>query len=419
MVNWFTSHIVHLLGVRSIGFFEIFTEARKRLPNFAGTHIAFMSQRLRVSAPLRFTGNKTQRHKAARTLRKSLLVRFYNGSFALSSQPTKAICRTGQAVPFTFASHALRETRWFESNYSMNNSATHSIAWKNGVWLPTEHATLSMDDIGFLQGAVIVDRLRTCDGIPLDLPEHCRRFHENCSVIGIRPSTDSELELIVEACVHRNQQYFAGRDFSIVLLATPGTLHGNADQPTCIVHPAEIAWKRTAAWYRDGQQLITSEIRSVPNDCWATSIKTRSRLNYHLADRAAVAEAGDRYAAGVLIDEAGFLTETSTANLVIVEDNTLVSPPPSSILWGISLRRTLRLAEENEMEVLFERISPERAGRCEAILLTGSTGCLWVASRFDDRVFESPTTHPVFVQLRQAWEREIGFDFVQQASSYA
>jgi branched-chain amino acid aminotransferase len=294
-----------------------------------------------------------------------------------------------------------------------------TTAWKNGVWLPTENASLSLDDIGFLQGVVIVDRLRTCRSRALDITEHLERFRQSCAAVGIQLRDTENFEGVVEECVLRNQDHFAGRDFSIVLLATPGTLDGESNTPTLIVHPWAIPWNRLATWYSTGQRLVASKQRSIPSECWSTAIKTRARLHYYLADQAALANTGDPHAAAVLLDENGCLTETSSANLVLIEGNAIISPPRVAILWGISLNRTLRLAEACGIEVLFERVTPQRARQSDAILLSGSTGCVWPASQFEERIFEHAATQSIVARLTTAWQHDIDFDFIEQAASIA
>ena len=76
--------------------------------------------------------------------------------------------------------------------------------------------------------------------------------------------------------------------------------------------------------------------------CWPIRAKTRSRLHYFLADReAAAAETGAR---AVLAHDDGRISETSTANIAIVRDGTIVAPPAADALPGISLGFARHLA---------------------------------------------------------------------------
>ncbi|MCA9132369.1 MAG: aminotransferase class IV [Planctomycetales bacterium] len=301
----------------------------------------------------------------------------------------------------------------------------NTLAWTSAGWGPLSAAGLALDDIGLLQGLLIVDRLRTLRSQPLDGPQHVARFRRNCQAVGIELPADLDLQQRMEQCANLNRHAFAPCDFSIVTLATPGRTAAPVPQPTVIVHATPIAWEHLAAWYREGQPLVVAENRNVPSVCWSPTIKTRARLQYYLAERQA-ALAIDRGAAEghppsgtVLLDLQNQLTETSAANLLIVEgDKQLVSPPLDSILNGISLARTVQLARNAGMTVRFEPIPLARAQAASELLLCGSSGCLWAASRLGELPLGGPAG-PIFSRLSQLWSEELGLDYIRQACSYA
>lgn len=306
-------------------------------------------------------------------------------------------------------------------------------ACKNGRWRPLSETSISLSDVGFLQGVVIVDRLRTVEQRPLDVAEHIDRFHAGCQAVGIQLPAAWRLDRIVQECVERHRSEFPGRDFSIVLLATPGA-NSSSDtaEPTLIVHPLPIPWSRLSEWYLRGQPLTRSAHRNVPSACWSPRIKTRARLQYYLADLEAAqrfrqsphselgyGSRGELVPAALLEDVDGYITETSMANVCIVEGNRLVSPPKGAVLEGISLQRTLRVAEHSGIEVRCEAITMARAEAADELLLSGSTGCLWPAGCLNERRWSPPDHLPVYQQLCRAWREDIGLDFVQQAFELA
>ncbi|QDV22045.1 aminotransferase class IV [Aureliella helgolandensis] len=294
-----------------------------------------------------------------------------------------------------------------------------SIAWYNHEWLPAAQATLPLDDVGVLQGAVLVERLRTVRGEPLDVEQHLSRMQFGCELLEIHPPRGRDwiglLGEVVRECASRNRAVFGAQDFSLVVIVTPGRIGESPRLPTMIVHAAPIRWPQLKSFYRVGQPLIVANTRNVPQECWLPQLKTRSRLHYYLADSEA-AELAQPWGGAVLLDLAGNLTETSMANLLVVEGKRIVSPPLNSILHGVSLTRTLRLAVEMEYDVALEQLSSERAQAADEILLCGSTGCLWPAASLEDRIFDDPVRRPVFQHLSRAWCDDISLDYVQQAS---
>ncbi len=98
-------------------------------------------------------------------------------------------------------------------------------------------------------------------------------------------------------------------------------------------------------------------------------MKTRSRMHYYLADQLA-ATSPLPHAGAVMLSLEGHITESSTANLLMIDGDQLVSPPIESVLHGLSLRRTVRLAEQNGIRVRYENITVDAAKRSNGILLT-------------------------------------------------
>lgn len=300
----------------------------------------------------------------------------------------------------------------------MSHSANDELAWVCGQWQSMAGAVLAHDDLGILQGATIVERLRTADGKVLDLQLHLDRLHAGLEHLAIRLPLEWDCGEIIERCAVRNLTQ-ANRDMSIVVVATPG--RAGATTPSLIVHAAAIPWKRLRSWYRDGQRLSIATSRNVPSVCWPVGIKTRSRLHYYLADceaqKAALENSysGANYAGGILPDLDGHLTETSTANILLVEAGRLVCPPLETILHGVSLRRTLRLAESKQVAVEYAPVTTDRALAADGILLCGSVGCLWAAASLNDQVFAPPEELAVYRTLRDGWCEDIGIDYIGQA----
>lgn len=296
---------------------------------------------------------------------------------------------------------------------------TERVALANGKWQSLDNVSLALDDWGFVQGATLVERLRTVKGHPLDAQDHLVRLRSSAQLLGIRwPSELCEASII--ECVARNRAAHEFEDFSVVVLLTPGRSGSQpvGEKPTSIVHTTDLNWIALKHWYTFGQPLVTAVNRNVPGQCWSPGIKTRSRLHYFLADHQANMS-GLPHAGAAMLSIEGYLTETSVANILLVDGRGLVSPPIDSVLHGLSLQRTVRLAAMCGLSARFESITLDHVKQAQEILITGSSGCLWPASQLDDKVFSSPTNGPVFAQVRDAWIQEIGIDYVAQAMSNA
>lgn len=255
--------------------------------------------------------------------------------------------------------------------------------------------------------------MRTCNSAPLDASEHIGRLLDGCTQIGIQLPQELNLVALATECARRNVAAYRREDFSIVVLVTPGT-EPDGSNPTVILHTSPIAWDALATWYQNGQSLRISTNQNVSASCWSPQLKTRSRMHYFLADQYAISSMGP-FSSSILPNARGNLTETSSANFVIIESGSIICPPMDEILHGVSLARTIRLATKMKMKVCFESISAQRAMEADELLLCGSTGCIWPASQLEEREFTDCANGAAFGALRELWTEDIGLDFVSQA----
>lgn len=285
--------------------------------------------------------------------------------------------------------------------------------------MPQSEVGLSLFDLGVLQAVSVVERLRTANARLIDMAAHLLRFEAGCRELGIQLPASWSLEDLSAECLQRHSETTEEEDLAIVWMATPGV----AGKPTLLVHAQPLPWARIASLTSVGQELVVSDAQSVPAECWSPQIKTRSRLHYYLADRQAREQTVNELAAGILPNADGSLTETSAANILVLHDGKLMSPPQESILQGVSLARSVKLAESLGLRVSYEHISFDMALQADEFLLTGTTSCLWFASRLECRgrskSYASGETGSLFHRLSEAWCEDLGLNYVEQAARNA
>ncbi len=281
--------------------------------------------------------------------------------------------------------------------------------------MPQTEVGLSLSDLGVLQAAIVVERLRTANASLIDLAAHRERFESGCRQLGIELPVTWSLDELSAECLQRHLEMSEEEELAIVWMATPGV----AGKPTLLVHAQPLPWDSIASLTSVGQELVVSDAQSVPAECWSPQIKTRSRLQYYLADRQAREQTGNELAAGLLPNADEGLTETSAANILVLHDGKLFSPPPEFILQGVSLRRSVRLAESMGVQVSYEHISFDMALQADELLLAGTTSCLWFASRLEckgrSKNYASGETGSLFHRLSQAWREDLELDYIEQA----
>lgn len=293
------------------------------------------------------------------------------------------------------------------------STAVEELAWLNGRFIARGELLLPIDDLGFVQGVTAVERLRTWGGkIPL-LARHLARFLSSADTLRIEPLPSAEeiaatLQRLVDhhfaSChfdattsLHKPQ---AVPDVGLTLFATPGP--AGQGKPTVAAHLNRLDHERLGRQVTFGQPLILTSILQPPPQCWPREIKVRSRLHYYLADMEA--RKSHPAAIGALVDTDGSVTEASTCNLFLVEDDQLIGPPADRVLAGIMGETVCRLAAESGMRVVRRPLWPEEL-RGGHVWLTGSEGGLWWASAVDGRNHpREPRLHRFQQHLREYLE---------------
>ncbi|MFZ4730909.1 MAG: aminotransferase class IV [Pirellulales bacterium] len=294
-----------------------------------------------------------------------------------------------------------------------------AIAWLDGAYLPQCEFAIPAGDAGFVLGAAVTEQLRTFAG-GLFLPDlHRQRFVASLAAAGIEPGRSAEEILAAAAAVARHNHSLlpAGGDLGVVMFATPGDLPaqfaGRPGRPRVAAHSFPLAFPLWAHAYRRGMSLRTVPVTQVPEACWPIHLKCRSRMHYHLADRAAAAaEPGAR---AILCHADGRVSETSTANLAIVRGNAIFTPPPTDALPGISLAHLRLLARRLGIAWHEQSLTIGDLGSADELLLTSTPSCLLPATRLDGNPIGDGVPGEIFARLISAWTDDVGLDIIAQA----
>ncbi len=254
-------------------------------------------------------------------------------------------------------------------------------AYLNRRFVPASQAVVPVTDGGFVQGTAVAEQLRTFGGELFRLEAHLERLFHSLSIVQVDPALSLErFAEIAEQLIQHNHKLLApGDDLGLAVAVTPGPygamVAGTAAEPTVCLHTFPLRFGVWAEKYETGQALATTDVAQVPEDCWPSELKCRSRMHYYLADRQALARhPGSR---ALMLDRDGYVTETTTANIVIHDKNAgLLTPPRHKILPGISMAVLLELATAEGIE------SGERI--CARMTCWRPTKCF------------SPARHPAF-----------------------
>jgi branched-chain amino acid aminotransferase len=108
------------------------------------------------------------------------------------------------------------------------------------------------------------------------------------------------------------------------------------------------------------------------------------------------------------------VSETSTANFLLVEQGTLVSPRLVNSLAGVSRRTVIELAGRLSIPFVERDITAHQAVSADEALLASTPYCLMPVARINGVAVGAGAPGPVFRRLIDAWSQEVGLDIVQQ-----
>ncbi len=297
------------------------------------------------------------------------------------------------------------------------------LAWVDGVLISRQALSLPVGDAGFVLGATVTEQLRTFHG-RLFLPDaHRERLQDSLATVGIQPGRplDEVFSAAAQVAAHNHAAGPAAGDLGLVIFVTPGdqpSQHGGRGSVSrTVIHTFPLAFQLWADAYAEGMALRSVSVRQVPDACWPVQAKVRSRLHYFLADREAHAtEPGAR---AVICHLDGRVSETSTANIAIVRDGTILAPPPADALSGVSLRCAESLAESLSLAWQSRSLTEADLASADEILLTSTPNCILPATRFNGRAVGSGRPGTTYRSLLAAWSRLVGLDIAAQARDRA
>jgi branched-subunit amino acid aminotransferase/4-amino-4-deoxychorismate lyase len=289
--------------------------------------------------------------------------------------------------------------------------------WRNS-YVPLSQVKLAINDAGFVLGATVTDLCRTFGHQLFRLEDHLQRFHQSCAQAHVpHPWTDGQLAAIAQELVEHNTRLLAADDdLALVMFATPGEIGYYLGQPggpgdaapTLCMHTFPLPFARYAPLMQRGARLIVPQSERLAVTQVLPSAKHRSRLHWWLAEQEV--HAVDPRASALIVQRGGYITETATANFLVVRDGKVYSPQRVRILPGISLDTVEDLCWDLgiDFEELDLNVTDWVFRHPHEAMLTSTPYCITPVSRIDDRAIPSPG--PVFEALLQAWSQMVGVD---------
>jgi branched-chain amino acid aminotransferase len=171
--------------------------------------------------------------------------------------------------------------------------------------------------------------------------------------------------------------------------------------------PVEVAigvWKWGAylgdEGKRHGVRAKLSSWRRISSDSLVTQAKASGHyLNSILAK---IETTREGYEEAIMLDHTGMVSEASGENIFIVRDGVLATPPPGTILDGVTRQSIMKIARDLGYEVVERAIAPSELTLAQEVFLTGTAAELVPVREVDGHVLGDPGE--VTLQLQQRYE---------------
>jgi branched-chain amino acid aminotransferase len=282
----------------------------------------------------------------------------------------------------------------------------------NGKHVSREEAKVSVFDHGLLYGDGVFEGIRVYDGCVFRLRQHLERLYRGAQGIQLTiPLSIQGLQDVVVETVRLNEK----RDAYVRLVVTRGDGDLGLSPSKCphptvfvivddiVIYPEEV--------YREGVEVIITDIRRVPAVCINPEWKTLNYMNNILAKLD-----GERkgYQEVIMLNMEGEVAEGSSDNIFIYHDSRIRTPAvPLGALPGITRGAVLDIAKEEKIPTEEGRIRPDDLYAAEECFLTGTAAELVPVVRIDGRPVKDGRVGPMVTRLREIFEARTRIDGVQ------
>jgi branched-chain amino acid aminotransferase len=271
----------------------------------------------------------------------------------------------------------------------------------NGEITPADQARISVLDNGFTFGDGVYETLRTYGGRPFHLDRHLDRLRASARLLGFAiPAADDALAADLDRLLERaaNPESY----IRIIVSRGVGEISYRFDRikgPT-IVMAARAYEPFPDAQYRDGIPVIVSSVRRNSPRALDPAMKSCNLINNILAVQEAQAKGAFE---PIMLNEIGEIAESASANVFLVKDGTLLTPPlDAGILPGVTRHVVLELARGLALPLREEPVAVKDLLAADEVFITSTLKEVLPVATIDGRPVGSGRPGPVTLRLLEA-----------------
>jgi len=272
--------------------------------------------------------------------------------------------------------------------------------WLDGKLVNREDAKITVFDHGLLYGDGVFEGIRIYNGRVFELDAHIKRLYESAKAIRLEIAiSHSELTGAVEETIAANS--VSDGYIRLVVTRGVGTLGLNPFicKNSCIFIIADSIQLYPEELYEKGMKVISAT--TVRNHPLAIPPQAKS-LNYLNNILAKIEALDNGVPEAVIYNHEGYVAEASGDNVLIVKDGVIYTPPAEAgALPGITQRVVIKLAREENLQVVEKNLTRFDLYVCDEFFLTGTAAEVIGIVEIDGRVIGDGKPGPITSLLRK------------------
>ena len=235
--------------------------------------------------------------------------------------------------------------------------------WQDGRLIRQDQAAVPVSDLGLQYGYGFFETIRVEKGRACRLQAHLHRFNRTWEALfGVVPP-DLTWEAIVAQVIEKNG--LGDASVAIKILATRGHANRSRYNGTLLVTARPYTHRLTTLG-ATGLKLATYPHRRMSP---LADHKTLNYLYYHKAGTWAWEQGADE---AVVLNSDGTISETNTANILLVSGKTVTRPRSSHVLPGVMQAAVSRCLHTMGFLIKDRPIHPDAVLDAEMVLLTNA-----------------------------------------------
>lgn len=279
--------------------------------------------------------------------------------------------------------------------------------WKDGQFIPWAEANVHVLSHGLHYGSGVFEGIRfyqTEKGPAIfKLHEHVARLFYSAACIGMQLSfSESDIAQAIGETVAKN-----GLEEGYI---RPIAFYGYGSMkvlPTAAlsVEVYIACWPWGAYLEKNLVDVKTSHIARIARTTTATDAKICGHYVNSIA--AGLPLRGTPYHEALLLDIDGNVAEAGSANIFIVKNGALITPPSGGILPGITRNTVIAIAAREGIVVREENFTPETIYDADEAFFTGTAVEVTPIRSLDDRRIGTGECGPVTEKIQSLYQRVV------------